>query len=82
MDIGGTAQKWALAIVGLVVLAYLGTALFPMITDQFKAEGGLDNATGNGFTSLLGSVPTLMIVIFVIALILGVVGMLAFRKNR
>jgi MFS-type transporter involved in bile tolerance (Atg22 family) len=82
MDLGATAQKWAIAIVGIFVLGTLATVLFPLITEQFADNGALDNATGNSYTSLLGAVPTLLIIVFIIALVIGVVAMLSFRKNR
>ena len=73
---GATAQKWALAIVGVFVLAVLATALLPLITTQFAANAGLDNATGNDYTTFIGAVPTILIIVFIVALILGVIAML------
>ena len=81
-DLGSTAQKWALAIVGVFVLGVIATALLPLITVQFAASGGLDNATGNDYTTFLAAVPTILIIVFIVALIIGVIAMLKTGKHR
>lgn len=82
MNLGNTASKWAVAIVGVFVLATLATALLPLITTQFASNGALDNATGNDYTTFIGAVPTILIIVFIVALILGVIAMLKFGKDR
>ncbi|MCX6654334.1 MAG: hypothetical protein NTY03_04335 [Candidatus Bathyarchaeota archaeon] len=82
VDLAGTAQKWAIGIVGVFVLAVLATALLPLITTEFASNGGLDNATGNSYTTFIGAVPTILIIVFIVALILGVIAMLKFGKHR
>lgn len=81
-DIGSQAQKWAVAIIGIFVLATLATALIPLIVTQFASNGSLDNATGNSYTSLLSAVPLILIIVFVVGLILSVIAMLKMGKHR
>jgi ABC-type arginine transport system permease subunit len=81
-DLANTAQKWAVGIVGVFVLAVLASALLPLITTEFAANGALDNATSNGYTTFLGAVPTILIIVFIVALILGVIAMLKMGKHR
>jgi hypothetical protein len=48
MAIGETANKWALYIVGFLILGVLGTALIPLATTQFASNGGFYNSTCTG----------------------------------
>jgi p-aminobenzoyl-glutamate transporter AbgT len=82
MALGGEVHKWATLVIGLVVLALIAVAFFPMVTRQFHANGALDNATGNAYPTLIGLVPTLLIIIFVVGLVLGIVAMLKGGKRR
>lgn len=82
VDIGSQAQKWALSIVGIFVMATLAIVLLPLIVTQFASNGPLDNATGNSYTTVVAAVPTILIIVFIIVLILGVIGMLKMGKHR
>ena len=86
-DLGSQAQKWAVAIVGLFVLSTLAVALFPLITKSFSSAGALVNATETSsgdatYATFIGAVPTILIIVFLVALILGVIGMLKVGKRR
>jgi len=116
-DIASTAQKWAVGIVGVFVLAVIAVSLFPLVTSQFKAKSTFDNstcdlwntttracieATGvgcsdiptnvtgiidancvtNSFTTFSAVVPVILVIVFLIALILGIVAMLKYSKHR
>jgi hypothetical protein len=45
MGIEKSAQKWAVYIVGFIVLAVLATALIPLVTTQFATTGAFENST-------------------------------------
>jgi len=86
-DLANTAQKWAVGIVGIFVLAVLAGALFPLIKTQFSARGALVNATettaGDAtYATFIGAVPTILVIVFLVALILGVIAMLKMGKHR
>jgi hypothetical protein len=82
MDIGKDVQKWVMAFVGLVVLGMVVGALFPMVTELFQADGTVDNGTGNSFTGLIGLVPTILAIVFVVGLIAGVIALISRGRNR
>lgn len=44
-DISNTAKKWAVLLMGIFVLATLGTALIPLVFTQFQSHGAFENAT-------------------------------------
>jgi hypothetical protein len=89
-DLGTQAHKWTVALVGVFVLALMAAALFPMITGTngvFRSNGPLDNATestagAHTYATLLGAVPTILVIVFIVALILGVIAMLKTGKRR
>jgi hypothetical protein len=79
----GLLSKWLGLLVGLFILGTVGAVFLAMTfgpTGPFRADSALDNATGRSYTTLIASVATIGIVLFVVGIVLLIVSMV--KKHR